>query len=32
MIKQRLDLAAARADVPIEASCACRLNHVAVAA
>jgi tetratricopeptide (TPR) repeat protein len=32
MIKQRLDLAAARADVPIKASCYCRLNHLAVAA
>ncbi|MEZ4523756.1 MAG: tetratricopeptide repeat protein [Thermomicrobiales bacterium] len=27
MIKQRLDLAIARADVPIHASCFCRLNH-----
>lgn len=26
MIKQRLDLAAARADIPIKASCACRLQ------
>ena len=26
-VKQRLDLANARADVPIKASCACRLNH-----
>lgn len=29
IIKQRLDLAAARADVPIEASCYCRLTHAA---
>jgi tetratricopeptide (TPR) repeat protein len=29
MIKQRLDLAIARADVPIEASCYCRMNDVA---
>lgn len=29
MIKQRLDLATARADVPIQASCYCRLTHVA---
>jgi tetratricopeptide (TPR) repeat protein len=29
LIKQRLDLAAARADVPIEASCFCRLNTAA---
>jgi tetratricopeptide (TPR) repeat protein len=29
MIKQRLDLAAARADVPIQASCYCRLSHAA---
>jgi tetratricopeptide (TPR) repeat protein len=29
MIKQRLDLAAARADVPIRASCACRMTHAA---
>ncbi len=29
MIKQRLDLAVARADVPIQASCYCRLNHAA---
>ncbi len=29
MIKQRLDLAAARADVPIHASCYCRLSHAA---
>lgn len=29
MIKQRLDLAAARADVPITASCYCRLQHAA---
>ena len=29
MIKQRLDLAAARADVPIKASCYCRLQHAA---
>jgi tetratricopeptide (TPR) repeat protein len=28
MIKQRLDLAIARADVTIEASCYCRLTHV----
>lgn len=28
-IKQRLDLAIARADVPIHASCYCRLNHAA---
>lgn len=27
MVKQRLDLANARADVPIEASCFCRLEH-----
>jgi tetratricopeptide (TPR) repeat protein len=27
MIEQRLDLAVARADVPIEASCYCRLTH-----
>ncbi|MEA1903913.1 MAG: tetratricopeptide repeat protein [Actinomycetota bacterium] len=27
MIKQRLDMANARADVPIEASCFCRLEH-----
>lgn len=27
LIKQRLDLANARADVPIEASCFCRLEH-----
>jgi tetratricopeptide (TPR) repeat protein len=27
MIEQRLDLAIARADVPIEASCYCRLTH-----
>ena len=27
MIEQRLDLAVARADVPIEASCFCRLSH-----
>jgi tetratricopeptide (TPR) repeat protein len=29
MIEQRLDLAAARADVPIHASCYCRLSHAA---
>ncbi|RIK38357.1 MAG: hypothetical protein DCC58_16715, partial [Chloroflexi bacterium] len=29
MIKQRLDLALARADVPVTASCACRLSAVA---
>lgn len=29
MIKQRLDLAIARADVPIHASCYCRLSHAA---
>ena len=29
MIKQRLDLASARADVPITASCFCRLNRAA---
>jgi tetratricopeptide (TPR) repeat protein len=29
LIKQRLDLAAARADVPIEASCFCRMQKVA---
>ena len=29
MIKQRLDLAAARADVPIRASCYCRTTHAA---
>ncbi len=29
MIKQRLDLASARADVPIKASCYCRLQHAA---
>ena len=28
MIKQRLDMANARADVPIQASCFCRLEHV----
>ena len=28
-IKQRLDMAVARADVPIEASCFCRLERVA---
>lgn len=28
MIEQRLDLAIARTDVPIEASCYCRLTHV----
>ncbi len=29
MVKLRLDLAAARADVPIQASCYCRLHHAA---
>jgi hypothetical protein len=29
LVKQRLDLAAARADVPIAASCFCRLERVA---
>jgi tetratricopeptide (TPR) repeat protein len=29
MIKQRLDLAAARADIPIESSCACRMSAAA---
>ncbi len=29
MIKPRLDLAVARADVPIESSCFCRLSHAA---
>ena len=29
MVKLRLDLAAARADVPIKASCFCRLEHAA---
>jgi hypothetical protein len=29
MVKLRLDLAAARADVPIKASCYCRLRHAA---
>jgi tetratricopeptide (TPR) repeat protein len=29
MIKQRLDLAVARADVPIQASCYCRMTHAA---
>lgn len=29
MIKQRLDLAAARADVPIHASCYCRMAEAA---
>ena len=29
LIKQRLDLAAARADVPIKASCYCRMRDVA---
>jgi tetratricopeptide (TPR) repeat protein len=29
LIKQRLDLAAARADVPVVSSCYCRLNHAA---
>ena len=29
LIKQRLDLAAARADVPIKASCYCRMQHAA---
>jgi tetratricopeptide (TPR) repeat protein len=28
MVKQRLDLASARADIPIQASCACRLSAV----
>ena len=28
MIKQRLDIAVAQADVPIESSCYCRLTHV----
>lgn len=32
MIKQRLDLAMARADVPIHASCACRMEHHDMAA
>lgn len=27
LIKQRLDMANARADVPIKASCFCRLEH-----
>ncbi len=29
MIKQRLDLAIARADVPIQSSCYCRMSHAA---
>jgi hypothetical protein len=29
MIKQRLDLSSARADVPIQSSCYCRLSHAA---
>jgi hypothetical protein len=29
MVRQRLDLASARADTPIQASCACRLSTVA---
>jgi len=29
MIKQRLDLAVARADVPIQSSCYCRMSHAA---
>jgi tetratricopeptide (TPR) repeat protein len=29
MIRQRLDLAAARADVPVQSSCYCRLTHAA---
>jgi hypothetical protein len=29
MIKHRLDLAAARADVPIQSSCFCRLGTAA---
>ena len=29
LVKQRLDLAAARADVPIKASCHCRMNSAA---
>ena len=29
MIRQRLDLAVARADVPIQASCFCRMSAVA---
>ena len=29
LIKQRLDLSSARADVPIRASCYCRLEHAA---
>lgn len=29
LIKQRLDLASARADVPIKASCYCRMQHAA---
>lgn len=29
MIRQRLDLAAARADIPIRASCYCRMTHAA---
>jgi tetratricopeptide (TPR) repeat protein len=29
LVKQRLDLAAARADVPIKSSCFCRMRHAA---
>jgi hypothetical protein len=29
LIKQRLDLAVARADVPIRSSCYCRTTHAA---
>ena len=29
IIKQRLDLASARADVQIQSSCYCRMNHAA---
>jgi hypothetical protein len=29
VVKQRLDLASARADVPIHSSCYCRLHHAA---
>ena len=29
MVKLRLDLATARADVPIKSSCYCRLHHAA---
>jgi hypothetical protein len=29
IVRQRLDLASARADVPIRASCYCRLEHAA---